>query len=112
VLDHPPTHAFVDELLVWVVDWAAANQTVKATHGPTDGNKVAAWVQAEGPSSNAGPTVPLVIGQVTVWESGECEVQVLDVSTGEPRWFEHFDFGNAEQMTVALERFRAAIDCT
>jgi hypothetical protein len=101
VLDHKPIHPFADQLIQWAEPWAAANPSVQAVHGPSDRDKIAAWVQADGES---------VGGQVTVWDSGECEVEVLDVATGQPRWIEHFEFASEEDMHSVLVRFMEAID--
>jgi hypothetical protein len=34
------------------------------------------------------------IGRVTVWVSGECDMEILDVSTGKQVFYEHHQFNN------------------
>jgi hypothetical protein len=39
---------------------------------------------------------PSAVGRVTLWESGECDMEVLDAETGEDLLREHHEFSDAE----------------
>ncbi|PSB58543.1 hypothetical protein C7B77_04265 [Chamaesiphon polymorphus CCALA 037] len=36
------------------------------------------------------------IGRVSVWVSGECDMEILDVSTGKTVFYEHHQFTNED----------------
>jgi hypothetical protein len=99
--NHEPSHAFVDELMAWCQGWVTEDGRISAVHGHTDHDKVSGWLRADG--------APCA-GEVIVWESGECEVHVVDVGTREPRWVQHYDLATPEELVQLLQRFRAMID--
>jgi hypothetical protein len=70
---------FVDELRAWYHDYERGggrrNVRVDFTSGPEDRPKRAAWIVVHGKSA---------AGQVTLWESGECETEAAGTAaTGE-----------------------------
>src|SRR6476469_7604217 len=99
--DSSPNTMFIETLVDWARDWRPPNHSVTTHLSPTDRNKTSAWVQADG---------PLTGGQVTVWDSGECEIEIYDARAAQPRWLEHFEFATPEDFIQVLERFAAALD--
>jgi hypothetical protein len=99
--DESHTNIFIDALLEWSRAWRPANHSVESHRGPSDVGNTSAYVQVVG---------AVTAGQVTVWETGESEMEVYDVSTLQPLWLEHFDFATADEFAVALGRFATALD--
>jgi hypothetical protein len=62
---------------------------------------VAAWVAADGHAT---------AGQVTVWDTGECDVEVYDVTSLAPQWLEHFDVDTEDGLISILKRFAISLD--
>src|SRR4051794_5526492 len=44
------------------------------------------------------------IGRIAAWESGACDLEVIDVSTGETALFEHRELRNEDEFHQALAR--------
>jgi hypothetical protein len=98
--DDSPAHAFIDALFEWASAWRPATHSVETHRGPTNVDKASGWVQAFGARS---------AGQVTVWETGESEMEVYYVSTLRPPWLRHFDFATRDELAEALGRFASAL---
>ena len=69
------TVPFFTYLAEWVTQLDRPSVTADFTHGPDNRPKRAAWAMVEGPAA---------AGQLTVWESGEVEVEAFDPATSEP----------------------------
>lgn len=44
------------------------------------------------------------VGQVTLWESGPCDMEVLDEASGEIAFYEHHEFNKEEEFLAAYLR--------
>jgi len=82
---------FIETLLAWGRAWRPISHSVNVTPGPTDRAKVAAWLSAVGPTTS---------GQVTIWDTGECDVEVYELDSLHPRWVESFHFTTAHELLV------------
>jgi hypothetical protein len=82
----------------WVEAWSASGRTTPSmvfTMGSDDRPKRAAWAAIEGANS---------MGQITVWESGECDIELYDTETGKELIHESVRLGSAEDLGSALRR--------
>ena len=99
------THArrpdFVETLVAWGRAWHPTSHEVTITSGQTDGPNVAAWVAADGHAT---------AGQITVWDTRECDVEVYDVTSLAPRWLEHFDVDTQDGLMSILKSFAISIN--
>jgi hypothetical protein len=71
---------FLDALKTWHDEYVAGggrrSVSVEWHEGPQERSKRAAWIVARGPSAS---------GQLTLWESGECETEAVGTpADGEP----------------------------
>jgi len=88
----------------WCEAWTASGNSAVAIDfvlGPQDHDKRAARAMIEG---------PLRAGQVSVWESGECEISVYDVESAEAVLLESSVVEYAEQLGSILRR--AVVECS
>jgi hypothetical protein len=46
-----------------------------------------------------------IIGRITIWESGECEMEAVYPSTGNWIWGESHTFNSIDQLNSGLHRF-------
>jgi len=67
--------------------WRARSIGYELTYG-TPTAKSAMWLDF---------TTDQAIGRVTLWESGECDMEVIDCATGGDILREHFDFKSSEE---------------
>lgn len=47
---------------------------------------------------------PLHVGRVTVWKSGACDMEVLDVATGEVVFYEHHELASEKEFHEVYAR--------
>jgi hypothetical protein len=50
-----------------------------------------------------------VVGRITIWESGECEMEALYSSMGNFIWGENHAFDSIDHLDTALHRFFIAV---
>jgi hypothetical protein len=48
---------------------------------------------------------PRHVARVTVWESGFCDLEALDVDTGNSVFWEHHEFSQTAEVLVTLDQF-------
>lgn len=92
---------YLDLLLGWAASWNDAGRptpSVEAHLGGLDVEKRSAWLVVEGDD---------VSGQLTVWESGECELEAYRNSDGMVVLLEHRDLSTAEDFRSACRMFVA-----
>jgi hypothetical protein len=65
---------------------------VAYTQGPADRPKKAGWIDLDGPT---------MLVRVTVWESGECDIETALIGSGEQR-VEHRDLASPAALTDTL----------
>ncbi len=95
---------FLDFLMGWASGWTSSGRTtpsVSAQLGDATVNKRSAWLQVEGDS---------VAGQVTVWESGECELEAYRVDTSDAVVLEHRQIRSLEELESAIRTVVAACE--
>lgn len=71
----------------------ASGITVGVEHAPADRPKAAAWIDL---------TTATDIVRLTVWETGECEIQVAEIESGDVRT-EHRDLRSDSELVEALD---------
>ena len=87
--------SFVELLMNWVAGWNASGRaapSARAELGDLDVEKQAARLVVEGDR---------VSGQLTVWESGECELEAYRVDDGAPVLLEHRELSSLEDLERA-----------
>lgn len=86
---------YLDLLIEWTTNWNGAGRSglsASARLGAPDVGKRAAWLVLEGED---------VAGQLTVWASGECELEAYRVPDGAVVLLEHRDLSTADDLWSA-----------
>jgi len=86
----------------WTEAWSASGNTILSMSfemGPEERSKRAAWTVVEGPGAS---------GQVTVWESGECQLEVYATGSGREIVNEAVQLKSAEELGSTLRRVLAS----
>jgi hypothetical protein len=95
---------FLFYLAGWAEAWSASGNTILSMTfemGPADRSKRAAWSTIEGAAG---------AGQITVWDSGECQLEVYATDTGAPIINEALLLTSVEALGSTLRR--ALAECS
>lgn len=74
--------------------------TAELEHAPTDRSKSAAWIDLASVTA---------IGRLTVWETGECEIQIAKKRSGDVRT-EHHDLQSDSDLLDILGKLVRRLD--
>ncbi|MBW9210509.1 hypothetical protein KV100_12680 [Mumia sp. zg.B21] len=86
---------YLDLLVEWTQSWNGASGrglSARTQLGAADVDKRSAWLVLEGEDA---------AGQLTVWASGECELEAYRVADGAVVLLEHRDLSTAEDLWSA-----------
>ena len=87
---------FVPFLLGWAEGWISSGKTaptLSSVQGDTSRPKTSAWLVVEGLE---------VAGQITVWDTGECDLEAFDIETGVPKLQETRTVASFEELASAI----------
>ncbi|MBF4162319.1 immunity protein TriTu family protein [Nocardioides acrostichi] len=88
---------YLDLLMEWTQDWNGVGRpgpSARAQLGDANVEKPSAWLVLEGEDA---------AGQLTVWDSGECELEAYRVADGAVVMLEHRDLSTAEDLWSACQ---------
>lgn len=95
---------FLHYLAGWCEAWTASGNTsvsIDFVFGPEDRDKRAARAMIEGPHR---------AGQLSIWETGECEISVYDTVSAEAVLLESIVVESAEELGSLLRR--VVVECS
>jgi hypothetical protein len=96
--------SFGEHLMDWAEAWASAHReapSVRVTRAEINSVWRSAWVEFESVNN---------IGQITVWESGDCELEVYKFDTAEAVLLEHREFSDLVGLQDAIQTVLAAFE--
>mgnify|MGYP000890527522 FL=1 len=97
---------YLDLLMEWTQNWNEASRpgpSARAQFSAADVEKRSAWLEFEGEDA---------AGQLTVWASGECELEAYRVADGAVVLLEHRDLATAEDLWSACRALVVACGWT
>jgi hypothetical protein len=74
--------------------------TIEYQESPVDRPKRSAWIVVHG---------PVAVGQLTLWETGECDIEAERTFDGETLRQEHRIMANASEVTAAADDLMSLI---
>lgn len=96
--------SYVDYLMGWAEAWASAGREAPSVRGGRSDHATgqrAAWAVVDGIE---------IAGQITVWETGECELEAYRIETSEAVLLEHRQIDSLVGLQDAIQMVLGACE--